>query len=121
LPPGPLGDHGVAILSRRQGFEFDVPVESDCASLKEPLLALFSADVELHALRDPTRGGLAGVLYEWAMASQVEILVREVDIPVRDEVKPSALSLGLSPIIFPQKEGRSLCFLSLNLIKLYPF
>jgi hydrogenase expression/formation protein HypE len=126
LATGPLGDHGVAILSRRQGFEFDVPVESDCASLKEPLLALFSADVELHALRDPTRGGLAGVLYEWAMASQVEILVREVDIPVRDEVKTFCAILGLEPYHLPS-EGRAIIVLpepeldkALSILKKYP-
>jgi len=55
LATGPLGDHGVAILSRRQGFEFEVPVISDCSSLREPLLALFSVDVELHALREPNK------------------------------------------------------------------
>jgi len=123
---GPLGDHGAAILSRREGFELDVPVESDCASLREPLLGLYSSGVEVHAVRDPTRGGLAGLLQEWAKASSVEILVREVDIPVREEVKTFCDILGLEPYHLPS-EGRAIIALpepeaerALSILRAYP-
>ncbi len=106
LVTGSLGEHGVAILAQREDFSLVVDLVSDCASLKEPLLALFSANLEIHALRDPTRGGLAAVLHEWARSSSVEILVRETDLPIREPVKSFCGILGLEVFHLPS-EGRA--------------
>ncbi|MCS7149928.1 MAG: hydrogenase expression/formation protein HypE [Caldimicrobium sp.] len=102
---GPVGDHGVCILAEREGFNFEVALESDCACLFPLLSPLFEAQVEIHAMRDPTRGGLAGVLHEWAKASKVEILVYEEKIPVRPQVRAFCEILGFEPYHLPS-EGR---------------
>lgn len=102
---GSIGDHGVCILAEREGFKFDVDLESDCASLFPMLNLLFEEKVRLSAMRDPTRGGLAGVLYEWARASQVEILIYEEKIPVKPQVRTFCEILGFEPYHFPS-EGK---------------
>jgi hydrogenase expression/formation protein HypE len=104
---GSIGDHGVCILAEREGFKFEVDLESDCASLFPMLEPLFTSSLELHALRDPTRGGLAGVLYEWARASKVDILIYEEEIPVKPQVRAFCEILGFEPYHFPS-EGRAL-------------
>ncbi len=103
---GSIGDHGVCILAEREGFKFEVDLESDCASLFPLLEPLFQSSLELHALRDPTRGGLAGVLYEWARASKVDILIYEEEIPVKPQVRAFCEILGFEPYHFPS-EGRA--------------
>uniref|UniRef100_A0A832GLL7 Hydrogenase expression/formation protein HypE n=1 Tax=Caldimicrobium thiodismutans TaxID=1653476 RepID=A0A832GLL7_9BACT len=107
LVSGSLGDHGVCILAEREGFKFEVDLESDCASLFPMLEPLFHSGLEIHALRDPTRGGLAGVLYEWAFASGVDILIWEASLPVKPQVRTFCEILGFEPYHFPS-EGKAI-------------
>ncbi|MCS7199787.1 MAG: hydrogenase expression/formation protein HypE [Caldimicrobium sp.] len=107
LLSGPIGDHGVCILAEREGFNFEVDLESDCASLFPMLEPLFLANLELHAMRDPTRGGLAGVLYEWAQASKVDILIEEESIPLQPQVRVFCEILGFEPYHLPS-EGKAI-------------
>lgn len=106
LVTGPVGDHGVCILAEREGIGLEVDLESDCASLLPLLEPVFRSSYELHALRDPTRGGLSGVLYEWARGSGVDILIEERAIPVRQQVKTFCEILGFEPYHLPC-EGRA--------------
>lgn len=105
LVSGTLGDHGVCILSEREGFQLEIELESDCAALFPMLNILFKEGIELHALRDPTRGGLAGVLYEWVRASQVDILIYEEKIPLKSEVQTFCEIFGFEPYHLPS-EGK---------------
>lgn len=105
LISGTVGDHGACILSAREGIDFKLPIESDCASLWTLLEGILSSEVDLHALRDPTRGGLAGVLTEWAEASSVEIEIDEERIPIQDAVRGACELLGMDPLHFAS-EGR---------------
>ncbi len=102
---GTVGDHGACILAAREGIDFQLPIESDCASLWTLLEGVLESDADLHALRDPTRGGLAGVLTEWAEASSVEIEIDEEQIPVKDAVRGACELLGMDPLHFAC-EGR---------------
>ncbi|PMP68237.1 MAG: hydrogenase expression/formation protein HypE [Thermodesulfobacterium geofontis] len=102
---GSIGDHGACILSEREGIKFNVELESDCESLFPLAESLFNSGIEIHAMRDPTRGGLAATLYEWAYSSQVNILVEEEKIPVKPQVKAFCEALGFEPYHLPC-EGR---------------
>jgi len=102
---GPVGDHGMAVLSVREGLEHDTGLESDVAPVAAPILALWDAGIDVHCLRDPTRGGLASTLCELAGAAQTSILVRERAIPVRPEVADACELLGLDPL-YVACEGR---------------
>ncbi len=95
---GPIGDHGIAVLSEREGLKFDTPVESDVAPLNSLVAALFEITPEIHCLHDPTRGGLATGLNEIAGASQVGIRLFEDKIPLRPEVQGACDLLGLDPL-----------------------
>lgn len=106
LVTGPIGEHGVCILAEREGINLKVELESDCASLFPLFEPIFRASFELHALRDPTRGGLAGVLYEWARSSGVDILIEEKAIPVKPQVRTFCEILGFEPYHLPC-EGRA--------------
>ena len=100
---GPIGDHGAAVMADRLGF--DLPIESDCAPLWGLIEPLLQSGVEIHAMRDPTRGGLSAVLHEWAQSSKVDLLVEEEKIPIRQEVLGLCEFLGLEPYHFAS-EGR---------------
>src|SRR4029079_12907368 len=95
---GDLGRHGMAIMSIREGLEFETTIESDCAPLAEPVLALLEAGVDVHCLRDLTRGGLASALNEIATAGKVQVDIDERLIPVRDQVQGACEILGLDPL-----------------------
>ncbi len=110
LVSGDLGRHGMAVMSVREGLEFESAIESDSAPLAEVVLALLSAGIEIHCLRDITRGGLTAVLNEIAEGSQLGILVDEVQIPVRDDVKAACEILGLDPLQVAC-EGRFVAFI----------
>lgn len=94
---GPIGRHGIAVLSVREGLEFGADVCSDCAPLARPVQALLAAGVAVHALRDPTRGGLAATLNELAEASGLGVVITERDVPVPDVVRAACGFLGLDP------------------------
>ncbi len=105
LVSGTVGDHGACILSARKGIDFQLPIESDCASLWTLVEGVLSTEAEVHALRDPTRAGLAGLLTEWAEASSVTIEIDEEKIPVREAVRGACELLGMDPLHFAC-EGR---------------
>lgn len=108
LISGTLGDHGLAILSTRQGLAFETPVLSDCASLNRPIEALLRNLPDVHVLRDPTRGGLATTLNEIAVASGATCEIEEDSIPVRPEVRGGCSLLGLDPL-YLANEGKFIC------------
>ncbi len=95
---GTIGDHGIAIMSQREGLEFSAPLCSDCAPLNKLVAAMLEASREIHCLRDPTRGGLATTLNEFAAQSGVGILIHEDRIPIRDAVRGACEMLGLDPL-----------------------
>jgi hydrogenase expression/formation protein HypE len=97
LLSGPIGDHGVAILSAREGLQFSTALESDCAPLNGLVAKMIAASPEIRCLRDPTRGGLASTLNELARQSGVGIWVEERRIPVKEEVRGACELLGFEP------------------------
>jgi hydrogenase expression/formation protein HypE len=110
LVSGDLGRHGVAILAARQELGFRTELHSDLAPLQEPVRALLAADLELHCLRDLTRGGLASALHEIARGAGLGVLVRENAIPIAPEVDAACELLGLDPLAMAN-EGRFVLFL----------
>jgi hydrogenase expression/formation protein HypE len=110
LLSGDIGRHGIAIMAVREGLEFDSAVESDCAPLNGVIAALLDAGIEIHCLRDLTRGGLASALVEIAEASGRNIGVVERDIPVGESVRGACELLGLDPM-HVANEGRFVAFL----------
>ncbi|ACB94806.1 hydrogenase expression/formation protein HypE [Beijerinckia indica] len=102
---GSLGDHGAAILCARGDLALDVTIKSDCAPLHDLAAALLQAVPQVRAMRDATRGGLAGVLTELAEASRVAIGVDEAALPVRSEVAGVCEILGLDPL-YLANEGK---------------
>lgn len=104
---GTLGDHGMAIMSVREGLKFETTIASDCASLHTMVASLIAAVPDVHVLRDPTRGGLASALNEIAASASVGMVIREDAIPVRPEVRAACELLGLDPF-FVANEGKLL-------------
>lgn len=102
---GPIGDHGVAVMSQREGLRFSTALQSDCAPLNGLIGAILEVAPNLHCLRDPTRGGLATSLNEIAVSSKVGIEIVEEEIPVRDEVRGACEMLGLDPL-YVANEGK---------------
>lgn len=98
LLSGDVGRHGIAVMSAREGLEFDVGIESDCSDLSPAALQLAHSPMDLRCMRDATRGGVAAVLHEWAGASGFGIEVREQDIPIGASVAGACEMLGLDPL-----------------------
>ncbi len=97
LVNGDLGRHGMAVMAVREGLQFESAIRSDSAPLADVVLQLLSAGVEIHCLRDLTRGGLTSVLNEIAAAANLTLWVEETSIPVRDDVRAACEILGLDP------------------------
>src|SRR5579864_967772 len=106
---GDLGRHGIAILSVREGLEFESPILSDCANLWPAVEALLKAGIEVHCLRDLTRGGLATTLNEIASDRNVCIRLEEALIPVDEVIQGACEILGLDPL-YVANEGRFAVF-----------
>jgi hydrogenase expression/formation protein HypE len=108
---GPIGMHGIAVLSVREGLEFGAEIVSDTAPLGGLVAAMLAATPtpDLHALRDPTRGGLAASLNEIAAASGTGVVLNERDIPVPEAVASGCGFLGLDPL-YLANEGRLVAF-----------
>ncbi|MFF0431210.1 hydrogenase expression/formation protein HypE [Streptomyces sp. NPDC004327] len=106
---GPVGVHGVAIMSVREGLEFGVEIESDCAPLGGLVEAMLAVTPDLHVLRDPTRGGLAASLNEIAAASGTGVVVQERAVPVPAPVANACAVLGLDPM-YVANEGKLVAF-----------
>lgn len=94
LLSGTLGDHGIAVISQREGLSFSTDIKSDAAPLNHLVAAVMQAAPEVRCFRDPTRGGLASALNELAAASGVSILVDEASVPVADQVRGACEMLG---------------------------
>jgi hydrogenase expression/formation protein HypE len=107
---GDVGRHGVAIMGARNQGLFQASVRSDCACLYPVVEALLDAGVDIHCLRDLTRGGLAAALNELAEASQLGVLISEEQIPIDPEVNSCCEILGLDPLALAN-EGRFICIL----------
>jgi hydrogenase expression/formation protein HypE len=107
LLSGTVGDHGMTILTQREGLLFDSPLQSDCAPLNGLVASLLAAvgPGRVHVLRDPTRGGLATTLNEIASASKAGIEIEEESIPVREAVRAACELLGLDPL-YVANEGK---------------
>ena len=105
LVSGPVGEHGIAVLSVREGIAFETALRSDVASVAVSVLALFAAGIDVRCLRDPTRGGLATALAEIAKTAGLGMLIDEGAIPVRPEVEDACELLGLDPL-YVACEGR---------------
>ena len=97
LVNGDLGRHGMAIMAVREGLEFESAIQSDSAPVVEPVLELIRAGVEVHCLRDLTRGGLTSVLNEIAQAANLVMQIEEKLVPVREDVHAACEILGLDP------------------------
>ncbi len=108
LVSGTMGDHGVAILSKREGLEFETDIRSDSAALHGLVAQMVAAVPGISVLRDPTRGGLAATLNEIAKQSCVGMVLREVDIPVKPDVAAACELLGLDPL-YVANEGKLIC------------
>ncbi|NIP94110.1 MAG: hydrogenase expression/formation protein HypE [Akkermansiaceae bacterium] len=107
LLSGDLGRHGIAILSKREGLQFESTIRSDCAPLHEVVLALLEGGIEIHCLRDLTRGGLASAVVEIANHSGFELHLLEDTLPVSPEVRGACEILGLDPL-YVANEGTML-------------
>jgi hydrogenase expression/formation protein HypE len=106
---GDIGRHGIAVLAAREGLDFETTLESDCAPLAAPVRALIAAGIDLHCLRDLTRGGLATALIEIAEAAPATLRVEEAAIPVAEPVRGACEILGLDPL-YVANEGRFVAF-----------
>ncbi len=105
LLSGTIGDHGVAIMSVREGLEFETVLESDSAPLADLTHVMLESCPSIRCMRDPTRGGLASALNELASASRVGIRLLEKRIPIRAEVRGACEMLGLDPL-YVANEGK---------------
>ena len=111
LVNGDLGRHGIAIMAVREGIEFETVIESDSAPVAAPVLDLLAAGIEIHCLRDLTRGGLASALNEIAEASGFPVRISEEAVPVREDVRGACELLGFDPL-YVANEGRFLAYVA---------
>jgi len=102
---GAIGDHGIAVISQREGLSFATTLKSDCAPLGGLVADMLNASPNINCLRDPTRGGLATTLNELARQSKVSIRIEEKNIPVREEVLGACEMLGFDPL-YVANEGK---------------
>jgi hydrogenase expression/formation protein HypE len=102
---GPIAVHGIAIMSVREGLEFETEIVSDTAALNGMVSDLVSACTDVHVLRDPTRGGVTSAMTEIAQSAGVGIVLQESAIPISEEVKGACEILGLDPL-YVANEGK---------------
>ena len=102
---GTLGDHGICIMAKRKNLEFDVSVKSDCGLLDKLIKKVLNSSSNVRVLRDPTRGGLATTLNEFATESNNSILLHEDALPVKEEVASMCEILGFEPL-YIANEGK---------------
>ncbi len=110
---GTIGDHGVAIMSARNGLETAPEISSDTAALNHMMMALFRKGTDIHVLRDPTRGGLASALNEICQASGTGITLFESQLPVNEGVQGACEIMGFDPL-YMANEGKILVILPEN-------
>ena len=108
---GPIGNHGIAVLSEREGLKFETVIKSDTAPLSSLVEDMLEISKDIHVLRDPTRGGLSTTLNEIALSSNVEIEIDEENIPVQEGVRAACEILGYDPL-YLANEGKLVAFVS---------
>jgi hydrogenase expression/formation protein HypE len=108
---GTIGDHGMAIMSVREGLEFEAPIVSDTAPLNHMIADVLATGADVHVLRDPTRGGLAASLNEIATAARVGVVVAERALPVQRTVAAACELLGMDPM-YVANEGKAVVFVA---------
>ncbi len=108
---GSIGDHGIAVMSQREGLRFSVPIESDCAPLNNMVAGMLAVSSQIHCLRDPTRGGLATTLNEIARQSGVGIRIDEDKIVIHEGVRAACELLGFDPL-YVANEGKLVAFVA---------
>jgi hydrogenase expression/formation protein HypE len=109
LLSGDIGRHGIAIMAVREGLEFETTIVSDCAALSGIVMSLLESGIEVHCLRDLTRGGLASALIEIAEAAQLHFEIEETVIPMLEDVRGACEILGFDPL-YVANEGRFVSF-----------
>ena len=107
---GPIGSHGIAVLSEREGLKFGTDVKSDTAPLSSLVVDMLEVSKDIHVLRDPTRGGLSTSLNEIALSSKVDVEINEGDIPIQEEVRAACEILGYDPL-YLANEGKVVAFI----------
>jgi hydrogenase expression/formation protein HypE len=110
---GRIGDHGIAIMSARSGLEFETKIVSDTTALNDLADKIFRASVNIHVLRDPTRGGVATTLNELCRSSNTGMVIDEEKIPVSEEVRGACEILGLDPL-YIANEGKLIIMLPMD-------
>jgi len=110
---GTIGDHGIAVMTQREGLKFEVPIGSDCAPLNKLVAQMLEASPNIRCLRDPTRGGLATTLNELAQQSQVGIAIEEDKIPIKEGVRAACELLGFDPV-YVANEGKLVAIVEPN-------
>lgn len=110
---GSIGDHGISILSQRKEFNFKTDLISDCAPLSNLVREMLASSDKIHALRDPTRGGLATILIEMAKTSKTNMVIYQNKIPVKKETYGICEFLGLDPL-YIANEGKIVAFVDRN-------
>lgn len=108
---GDIGRHGIAIMAVREGLEFESAIESDSACVAGLVMELLDRGIDVHCLRDMTRGGMASSLVEIAGTSRRRVHINEIDIPVRQDVRGACEILGLDPL-YVANEGRFVAFVA---------
>jgi hydrogenase expression/formation protein HypE len=106
---GPIGEHGMAIMSVREGLEFETQIRSDTVALNGLVDVMLDACPDIHVLRDPTRGGVASATNEIAKAARVGIVLEETAMPIPEEVRGACEILGFDPL-YVANEGKLLAF-----------
>ncbi|MBA7577819.1 hydrogenase expression/formation protein HypE [Candidatus Atribacteria bacterium 1244-E10-H5-B2] len=107
---GPIGSHGIAVLSQREGLKFETDIKSDTAPLSSLVADILKVNKDIHVLRDPTRGGISTTLNEIALSSKVDIEINEGDIPIQEEVRAACEILGYDPL-YLANEGKLVAFI----------
>jgi hydrogenase expression/formation protein HypE len=105
LVSGTIGDHGIAIMSVREGLEFETVLQSDCAPLHDLARSMLDVCAEIRWMRDPTRGGVSSALNEMAEAANIGVRIDQAAIPIRPEVHAACEMLGLDPL-YVANEGK---------------
>jgi len=106
---GPIGSHGIAVLSERESLKFETNIKSDTAPLSSLVADILEVSKDIHVLRDPTRGGLATTLNEIALSSKVDVEINEDDISIQEEVRAACEILGYDPL-YLANEGKVVVF-----------
>ena len=113
---GDIGRHGISIMAVREGLELETTIESDCAPLHNVILEMINQGIEIHCLRDLTRGGLASALNEIAAGAGVTINIKETAIAIREDVQGACEILGFDPL-YVANEGRFVAFIPKNSVR----